>query len=241
MARGRYTPDGSKKLCKGRTHPEGGEFVNLRHFHVHKTGRLKGRPFYVCIPCWNVLRGKEPLSGQISWDEAWPVIQRLIDLCGSKAEVHRRLGVHSNWLYEIGRNQTIRRVHWHAAQDLIHEIEAELHLNRQGEAEVVRAEPLSTVLRSWVKEWLAQYPIDSAGGEHFMGPIQVLAEKTEINVRRVSGIVNGEFEFVSLSQADKLLTAAGLWDYISNGEIPVIPNPNWSMVKWQAYMDERGC
>jgi hypothetical protein len=247
MARGRYTPDGSKKLCKGRTHPDGGEYVHLKNFHVHKSGRLKGRPFYVCIPCWNVLRGRDQSAGMISWEEAWPVVNRLIELLGSKRAVAQALGRHRNWLYELKWDK-LHREHLNEAKALLRQLEATESFHAQGEAEVVRAEPLSTVLRGWVTEWIAERPTNhqSMGtqpedGRDFMGPIEFLAEKTEINPRRVSGIVNGEFEHVSLSQADALLTAAGLWDYLSLGEIPIIPNPNWSMEKWQAYMAERGC
>lgn len=197
------------------------------------------------------MRGKQPTDGMISWDEAWPVINRLIEHCGSKAEVVRRLGRHGNWLYEIRKYPSIRRAHFLEAQKLLNEIEVFVRQNGVGEAEVVRAEPLSTILRGWVVEWLAERPINhnpmgvqrnQLGDEDvFMGPIQYLAERSEINPRRVSGIVNGEFDHVSLTQADKLLTAAGLGHLISWGDIPIIPNPHWSMEKWQEYMESRGC
>lgn len=250
MARGKYSEDGSRKLCKGRTHPPGGEYVHVSQFHVHKAGRLAGRPFYVCKPCWNVLRGKQPDDGMISWDEAWPVINRLIEHFGSKAEVVRQLGRHQSWLYEIRKYPSIRRAHFLEARDLLRKVEALQRHHGQGQAEVVRAEPLGTVLRGWVQDWLAERPLNQQPtGQNpfddkqydFMGPIQLLHEKTEINPRRITGIINGEFEFIGVSQADALLTAAGMWDLITLGEIEVIPNPNWSMEKWQSYMSERGC
>lgn len=245
MARGKYTEDGARKLCKGRSHPPGGEYVPLRDFDFHKSGRLKGRPFYVCKPCWNLVRGRDPGAGQISWEHAWPVINRLIEHFGSKAEVVRQLGRHGNWLYEIRRTESIKRTHFEEAKKLLAEIEAEERHYRVGEAEVVRAEPLGEVLRGWVREWLADRPLNTGMGATveatFMGPISYLAEKTEINERRVSGIINGEYAHVGLSQADALLTAAGLWDLLTIGEIPIIPNPNWSMEQWQRYMDDRGC
>jgi hypothetical protein len=119
----------------------------------------------------------------------------------------------------------------------------------QGEAEIVPGYELSPVLRKWVVEWLAERPLDYrplgvTRGEQdlsntFMGPIDWLAEKTGIHTRRVSGIVNGEFETVPLSQADALLSAIGRNDLLGY-EINVWPNPNWSLEKWMAYMQEHG-
>jgi hypothetical protein len=40
--------------------------------------------------------------------------------------------------------------------------------------------------------------------------------------------------------ADKILTAMSLADMLGN-EIHVIPNPNWSQERWQAWAAERGC
>lgn len=121
----------------------------------------------------------------------------------------------------------------------------------RGEAEGVLGEQLSIVLRRFVVEWLAdrpmkhmpmgQTPTESTQSEVFMGPIQYLAEKTEINIRRVSAIVNGEIDFVGLSQADKLLIAANLDHKLDTDEIRVISNPKWSLERWVEYMEARGC
>lgn len=131
-----------------------------------------------------------------------------------------------------------------------------------GEAEVVDGALLSEHLRAWVVEWLRERPISSnqsgfvrrpdktsgaVGVEHisewvpFVGPIAYLSEKTGIHQRRVSGICNGEYEYVPLSQADALLTAAGLNHLLADGTIEVIPSPRWSLERWVDYMMERGC
>lgn len=121
----------------------------------------------------------------------------------------------------------------------------------RGEAEGVLGEQLSIVLRRFVVEWLADRPTnhtpmgqlnsEKTQAEVFMGPIQYLAEKTEINIRRVSAIVNGEIDFVGLSQADKLLLAANLDHKLDTDEIRVISNPKWSLERWVEYMEARGC
>lgn len=118
-----------------------------------------------------------------------------------------------------------------------------------GEAEVVSGEELSSVMRKWVVRFLADRPLDShAIGENswgeqaeFIGPMQMLTEHTEINIRRVRGICNGEFKYVPLTQAEALLIAIGEEYKLSNGEIRVIPNPMWTPEQWVDYMQSRGC
>ena len=132
-------------------------------------------------------------------------------------------------------------------------IEPQPRLYGVGEAEIVPGYQLSEILRRWVVEWLADRPRNHTPmgvgvheieeGDVFMGPVDWLAEKTEINVRRVQGFVNGDYATVGLSQADAVLTAIGHnVDYLNNtGEIMILPNPNWSQEKWIAYMEDRGC
>jgi hypothetical protein len=109
--------------------------------------------------------------------------------------------------------------------------------NGSGEAEVVPGYELSEILREWVVRFLAERPLDTNGD--FVGPHAYLSEQTGIHTRRVSGIINGEFTLVPLSQADKLLQAIDRPDCLH--QIHVIPNPNWSPERWHEYMAERGC
>lgn len=133
---------------------------------------------------------------------------------------------------------------------------------RQGQAEVVTAEPLGSILRKWCKEWVAERPISTYIGDrragwgartenaaeytpfaeavYVMGPVQWLAEKTEIHIKRVGDICNGKLPHVPLTDADKLLAAIGRPDVIGI-EIQPMRNPNWSLEKYVAYMAERGC
>ena len=105
-------------------------------------------------------------------------------------------------------------------------------LHGRGEAEVVPGYELSEILREWVVQRLAEN-----NSTH-----EWLAEKTGLHVRRVSGIINGEYVCVPLSQADKLLQAIERTDlyHVVPARIHVIPNPNWSQERWQEYMEERG-
>ena len=119
--------------------------------------------------------------------------------------------------------------------------------NAIGEAEVVPGYQLSSVLKKWIVEWLVDHPLPqhdpqfrNGDGVAHIGPVQYLAEKTGINLRRVSGICNGEFLHVPLSQADLLLSAAERWERLGD-EIQVVQNPNWSFETWIAYMESRGC
>jgi hypothetical protein len=121
------------------------------------------------------------------------------------------------------------------------------YLTRRGEPEVVLGEQLAPVLQEWCVRWFRDRPQGGYSakawgtGVDFVGPVQWLAQETGMNVRRISGICNGEFSQVPLTQADKLLAAIGRVDLMATGEIQVVPSVRWSMEKWVAYMQERGC
>lgn len=119
-------------------------------------------------------------------------------------------------------------------------------LNKSGEAQVVFGAQLAEILKEWRDLWeleRTEYEQSSYGrpaGSGVMGPTQYISTQTGIDRRRVSGIVNGEWKFIPLSQADAVLSAIGK-DYLIGGFLHVIPNPNWSMESWVEYMKERGC
>lgn len=129
----------------------------------------------------------------------------------------------------------------------LREVPLKPHYNGQGEAEVVPGFQLSAALRKWIVEYLdGRHIFDNQAGHRkdnqlkFYGPLQYLSEQTEINERRISGLCNGEYPFVPLSQADKLLQAIERPDMLGI-EIQVVPNPNWSPERWIEHMRERGC
>jgi len=120
------------------------------------------------------------------------------------------------------------------------EVEAEeKKYGGKGEAQVVFGSQLSDVLKKWEVEFVAKYPPDALWGK-VMGPRDWLKEMTGLHVRRIYGLLEGEYRFVSLSQADLLLTVIERSDLLYD-TIHVIPNPNWSPERWLAYMEERGC
>ena len=108
--------------------------------------------------------------------------------------------------------------------------EPKVHKHGKGEAEVVPGYELAMVLRRWVVQRLA---LEQSTHEW-------LSERTGIHARRISGLINGEFTLVPLSQVDKVLQAIERPDLVGT-DIHVIPNPSWSQERWQEYMAERGC
>lgn len=120
---------------------------------------------------------------------------------------------------------------------------------RLGEAQVVFGEQLSEILLKWKAAYLKERNPDTETGPFaysvkgygpIVGPTQYISMQTGIDRRRVSGMMNGEYKFVPLSQADAVLSAIDK-DYLIGGFLHVIPNPNWSMESWVNYMKERGC
>lgn len=203
----------------------------LKRFYFHSDGT----PFAQCIECRNFYLGRDENAGTIPWEDALPVFERLWEIYGGKTKAAEALGLQRN---AFSRNfKTIRRKTFNAARRLLDQ-EDDQRRFKVGEAEVVTAEPLGAVLRNWIVMFMRERPngVDNV----LMGPINWLSEKTEINERRISGIANGEFSHVPLSQTDALLTAIGRPDLLGI-EIHVMPNPNWSMEWWLDYMAERGC
>jgi predicted lipase len=123
-------------------------------------------------------------------------------------------------------------------------------VNQSGEAMVVQGFQISTIMRKWITNYLKDRPHNHRSTDEngtagvpndFIGPIELLAEKTGMHIRQVSRICNGELKTVQESQAEKLLIAIDESYRFSNGEIQVVPNPNWSNERWIRYMQEQGC
>ena len=126
-----------------------------------------------------------------------------------------------------------------APRESFPEIPVQREVSRKmGEPEVVPCFQLSQVLKAWVVRWFADRPMGggTVGYEaealdksyFFMGPIEWLSEQSEIHVRQVSRIVNGEIITVSMKQAERWLMAIDREYMLDTGENQAVPNPNWS-------------
>lgn len=111
--------------------------------------------------------------------------------------------------------------------------------NGAGEPNVVPVYQLAPVLQEWTRRWLAERPIGN--GEEFVGPMQWLAAETGLSVRQVSRIANEELVVIGEQQAELLLLAIDREYMLIHGEIQIVPNPNWSLERWLAWREQRGC
>jgi hypothetical protein len=109
----------------------------------------------------------------------------------------------------------------------------------QSDPQVVPTEELETVLRRASDEWERQH-IDELNPRSQYSFTSVVGELAGIDPRIVRKILLRETKYTNLHMADKILTAMSLADMLGN-EIHVIPNPNWSQERWQAWAAERGC
>ena len=117
--------------------------------------------------------------------------------------------------------------------------DAEPMMNGTGEAEVVKTALLATVLNRWRKRFEVEVG-DFESGD-FVGPIGYLMEQSGIERRAIYRIMHMESKYTSLTHAERMLMAIDREYMMYNGEIPVIPNPQWSYARWVNYMDSRGC
>lgn len=126
--------------------------------------------------------------------------------------------------------------------DLRDEAEEEMRqYNGMGQPRVVLGVQLGKVMREWREEWdRKRDPYEQETGR-VMGPIDWLKEMTGIHSRRLYGLMNDEFVTVGETQAELILLVMERQHLLSNGTIHVIPNPNWSLEKWTAYMEDQGC
>jgi hypothetical protein len=116
-------------------------------------------------------------------------------------------------------------------------------LHGKGDPQVVRVSQLAEVLNAWMKRYLAERPVNMQGGERydFMGPFKWLANESGVHPRRISGITNGEFEYIGEQQAFKLLLAVDREYMLMTGEIEILDNPNWSQERLYEWRREQGC
>lgn len=108
---------------------------------------------------------------------------------------------------------------------------------RTGEALVVRTAEIAPL----IELWLLQQEDGRLDRDISLTGLQILSEFSGLNQRRINGIRNTEMKFISLGDADKLLVAMGMEEYLLSGNLIPVPNPNWSYESWMDYMREKGC
>ncbi len=243
----RISEDGERKLCTGALHPEGGEWLPLDQFHLLKSGRQAGKYQFECKRCWRNRQGRDADNGLVPITDVWPYIMRLRAQLGSNRAICHRLGVPETTIssWKSRKQKNIRGNLFSAIKKLAADVDTELDgFRRVGEAEIVEAEPLGSVLRKFCADWLKERPnfhVAYGSGSEFYSPVQWLADMAHTSPRRISGLCNGEYPRVALSQADEILSLIDKSFMLSNGEIPVVANPQWSLESYVAYMSERGC
>jgi hypothetical protein len=106
---------------------------------------------------------------------------------------------------------------------------------------VVRADELRTVLAPYVQAQNVAHREALYGGEwhdEHGSPILAgsgwLAHATGLNERSVRRILQSDQQWVTLTLADKLLTAAGLNQALRDGRCRVVPNPLLTLETWAA-------
>lgn len=231
-----FSADGKMKLCRGTLHRQG-VYLPLHRYFKLKSGRRAGQLMSECSDCW---RRRQGTDYSVSVQSVLPIIDRLVEECGSAEAVCARIGVSRNQISVVKRQQRVRGKFVEKLKKLDAEIQREKRekwLN-QMEPEVVESEPLGSVLRNFCVEWLNDRP---KGYGDYLGPVDFLSQKSGLSTKLVSRICNSEKQFVFLSQADSLLTAIQRVEMLTNGEIKVIPNPTWSLEAYMAYMKDRGC
>jgi hypothetical protein len=111
---------------------------------------------------------------------------------------------------------------------------------------VIPTAPLAKILRQtyakFDKEWRGTITTNTVPDEGVLSPFQRLMARTGVtSVRTFSRIMKEETTFTTLSLADQILTGLDQNFKLSNGDIPVIPNPHWGSERWQNFMASRGC
>lgn len=101
---------------------------------------------------------------------------------------------------------------------------------------IVVTAQLSPVLDRVVAEFESDRPADNS--HMFYGPVAWISKETGINPRRILGIRKKQFFYVSLKQADRILTPLHMNYMLTNGEITPVRNPAWSQKRWERWERE---
>lgn len=106
------------------------------------------------------------------------------------------------------------------------------------EAEVCLSSEIGPLIEEFERRWYRERPNGEVGTT---GPLTWLSWETGLQTKVLSNIRNQKHRTVLLSIAEAILMAMDKGYMISNEEVAVEKNPRWSLEKYMAYMEERGC
>jgi hypothetical protein len=87
---------GDKKRCNGPLH--NGDYIPLKEFWVHKSGKRKGKPFSQCRHCENYQKFGDTAHGLVPYSRVKFIFEELENRLG-KAESLRRIGASYSFAY----------------------------------------------------------------------------------------------------------------------------------------------
>jgi hypothetical protein len=108
----------------------------------------------------------------------------------------------------------------------------------------VRAEVIRKIVEDWINSQVGPHrwgvAFDDTTLPYIMSALDYLSREAGYSKRHIHRLLHQQ-EWISLFQADKLLTAIELHHLLANGEIDVVPNPAWTLEEWATHMRKRGC
>lgn len=111
--------------------------------------------------------------------------------------------------------------------------------------EVVSGDQLREILKRYEREWEVSRPNEmSYVTNGFMTAFAVIAANTSITTNQLEALRKTGSQkrtWISAKTADIILTEIGLSHYLSDGTLPIVPNPHITAERYAAWRKERGC
>lgn len=108
--------------------------------------------------------------------------------------------------------------------------------NGMSDPMVVSTAELKEAIERWAEH--RNFPLHQR--DKFSGLVSLskyLENESGQSIRKIWSILNGETKVTTYAVADAIMSALERPDLMP----AAIPNPRWSQVRWQEYMEERGC
>ena len=224
------------KRCSGPLHRQGvmlplGKFAKLSN----------GKPLSQCRDCRNHYQGRDEGNTWVPVGTVQPILNVLAPKFGGITHLAVALGLQRN--YFSRRHRAVKRRTFDKMVKIMDEIrDPAIKPVKSGEALVSQeTEKFSRMMKEWIKKYNAQHHPNAEAGDYEqdqLGPQQCLSERSGVNVRQISGLLNNEFPSISLTKLDQLLLAMGMQDELHRFKL--IPNPNWKIQWWVEHMEQQG-